>query len=199
MRALHSVRFRAQKKMTSREDLLVKVARWLDDYKDLEATVEDTPVYAFTPLAGELARLPKKDRATKGAALARKAVGLEPEALIGDICGLLEDHGVKVFTPELASEGFFGLSIAESDGGRAIVVNTWDRISVERLDLHGRPRTGTSPLPPRGVRRREHRRGRRPGARGRPLREPFPRCPRNASTKSGRRLVAWGSWSASSR
>jgi Zn-dependent peptidase ImmA (M78 family)/DNA-binding XRE family transcriptional regulator len=132
VRALHSVRFRAQKKMTSREDLLVKVARWLDDYKELEAIVEDTPAYAFAPLAEELERLPRKKRSTEGAALARTAVGLKPEALIGDICGLLEDHGVKVFTQELASEGFFGLSIAEPDGRRAIVVNTWDRISVER-------------------------------------------------------------------
>jgi len=37
-----------------------------------------------------------------------------------------------VFSMPLASEGFFGLSIAKSNGGPAIVVNVWDRISVER-------------------------------------------------------------------
>ncbi|MEO8901717.1 MAG: ImmA/IrrE family metallo-endopeptidase, partial [Polyangiaceae bacterium] len=51
---------------------------------------------------------------------------------VRDVCGLLEQNGVKVFTPKLASEGFFGLSIAESDGGPAVVVNVWERLSVER-------------------------------------------------------------------
>lgn len=33
---------------------------------------------------------------------------------------------------EVASDAFFGLSIAKEDGGPAIAVNTWQRISVER-------------------------------------------------------------------
>ena len=32
----------------------------------------------------------------------------------------------------LASDAFFGLSVAKEDGGPAVVVNVWDRISVER-------------------------------------------------------------------
>ena len=32
----------------------------------------------------------------------------------------------------LVSDGFFGLSVAEEDGGPAIIVNVWERISVER-------------------------------------------------------------------
>jgi Zn-dependent peptidase ImmA (M78 family) len=63
---------------------------------------------------------------------ARKAVGLAIDAPIRDICGLLEDNGVKVLPMPLASEGFFGLSVAQEDGGPAVVVNVWERISVER-------------------------------------------------------------------
>ncbi len=37
-----------------------------------------------------------------------------------------------MFTPKLASEGFFGLSVAPNDGGPAVVVNVWERLSVER-------------------------------------------------------------------
>jgi Zn-dependent peptidase ImmA (M78 family) len=32
----------------------------------------------------------------------------------------------------VASDDFFGLSVGESDGGPAVVINTWERISVER-------------------------------------------------------------------
>ena len=39
---------------------------------------------------------------------------------------------MKVFPIVLAPDGFFGLSVAEGEGGPAIVVNVWDRISVER-------------------------------------------------------------------
>jgi Zn-dependent peptidase ImmA (M78 family) len=57
-------------------------------------------------------------------------LGDEP---IFDISGLLEDKiGIKVLWLEMASEGFFGLSVAEDGSGPAIVVNCWDRISVER-------------------------------------------------------------------
>src|SRR5690606_30495530 len=45
---------------------------------------------------------------------------------------LLESSGVKVYPISLASDAFFGLSVAADEGGPAIVVNVWDRISVER-------------------------------------------------------------------
>lgn len=132
VRVLRAVRFRAQKKMTSRGDLLAKVARYLDDYNDLEKIVGESAAYKLAPLVEELSRLGKTNRPLLAAARARELLGLEEDDLIGDICNVLEDNGIKVFTPEVASEGFFGLSIAGSDGGPAVVVNTWDRISVER-------------------------------------------------------------------
>ncbi|MEG3070493.1 MAG: ImmA/IrrE family metallo-endopeptidase [Candidatus Syntrophopropionicum ammoniitolerans] len=51
---------------------------------------------------------------------------------IRDITGLLEKCGIKVYPLNLVSDGFFGLSVAEDDGGPAIIVNVWERISVER-------------------------------------------------------------------
>src|SRR5207302_6381411 len=77
-----------------------------------------------------LATTPKDDRPRIAAGRARALVGLEPDALIGDVCGLLEDHGIKVFTPELASEGFFGLSIAGREGGQIGRASCRERVEV---------------------------------------------------------------------
>lgn len=35
------------------------------------------------------------------------------------------------FAMRLASDAFFGLSAAKQDGGPAVAVNAWDRVSVE--------------------------------------------------------------------
>jgi len=37
-----------------------------------------------------------------------------------------------VYPLNLVSDSFFGLSVAEDDGGPAIIVNVWERISVKR-------------------------------------------------------------------
>lgn len=133
VRPLKAVRFRAQKKMTTRSELLADVSRWLDDYNELEKVLQQTREFRFSAVRSKIGRLPRGEaRAKKAAMLAREAVGVGEREPIRDICGLLEDHGVKVFTPKLASEGFFGLSVAEEDGGPAIIVNVWERLSVER-------------------------------------------------------------------
>ena len=49
-----------------------------------------------------------------------------------DICGLLEENGVKLLLLETNRDSFFGLSVGSRDHGPAVVVNTWERISVER-------------------------------------------------------------------
>ena len=66
----------------------------------------------------------------EAAQAARRAVGLGPEEPVRDICGLLEENGVKLLLLQTARDSFFGLSVG--DGSPAVVVNTWDRISVER-------------------------------------------------------------------
>jgi Zn-dependent peptidase ImmA (M78 family)/DNA-binding XRE family transcriptional regulator len=133
VRTLQAVRFRAQKKLTTREQVLVDVARWLSDYNELEALVGGQKRFRLVEMSRSIAALPLgESRAPEAARLARKAIHLKPDDLIRDVCGLLEDNGVKVLTPSIASDGFFGLSVGREDGGPAVVVNVWERISVER-------------------------------------------------------------------
>jgi len=132
VRTLHGVRFRTQKKMTTRGELLADVARWIDDYSELEGLLKARLPFKLEAVRKKLGGMRSGEaRALKAAALARDTIEIDNE-IIRDICGLLENNGVKVFTRKLASEGFFGLSVSKADGGPAIVVNTWERLSVER-------------------------------------------------------------------
>ncbi len=133
-RPLQAVRFRALKRMTSREQVLVNVVRWLEDYNELEEMLNERIKFRFDRLVRDLDELPPGiERARIAADRARHSLGLDPDASIRDICGLLEERGgVKVYPMPLASDAFFGLSVAKDDGGPAVVVNVWDRISVER-------------------------------------------------------------------
>src|SRR5690606_13922112 len=103
-----------------------------EEYAELERLVGDRPRFKFAKVRRQLPAPGDADRPRIAAELARRAVTLKDDELIRDICGLLEDNGVKVLTPKVASEGFFGLSVADEDVGPAVIVNTWDRISVER-------------------------------------------------------------------
>jgi Zn-dependent peptidase ImmA (M78 family)/DNA-binding XRE family transcriptional regulator len=130
---IRAVRFRAKKKMTAREQLLLDVGRWLRAYTELEALLGEKNRSPLLELVSPMSkRAPGAARAIQAAQEARAALKLGQKDGIRDICGLLEDNGIKVYTPVLASDGFFGLSVGEEDGGPAVVVNTWDRISVER-------------------------------------------------------------------
>ena len=127
---LTAVRFRAEKKMNSRPQILAQVARWLSSYVFLEELLGDShpfPVDAIG-LVGDTMR----ETAIDAACRTRSLMGLSEGEVVRDICGLLEDNGVKLYTPEIASKGFFGLSVGPQNGGPAVVVNTWDRITVER-------------------------------------------------------------------
>lgn len=127
------VRFRAQKKMTRRENVLAEVSLLLDDLNELEQITDDKSPYRLGDLAGELASMePGRDRAVLAARRAREKLGLSAEESIRDVCGLVEAAGVKLLLIHLNSDGFFGLSVSADSGGPAIAVNVWDRISVER-------------------------------------------------------------------
>jgi len=132
VRPLNKVRFRASKKMNSRDSILTEVARWLDDFNDLENLLNDREAYLFEDLAEVLSTNNDADRAKLAAEKARKKLKLSNKEPIHDIAGLLEAAGIKVYPITLASDGFFGLSVAKEDGGPAIIVNVWERISVER-------------------------------------------------------------------
>lgn len=130
VRPLERVRFR-QKRMTSREQVLVGVSRWLEAYTELETLLGQRKPFVFAK-AKASAGASGLDRAKALAEAARKVVDLCPKDCIRDVCELLEDNGVKVYPVSIANGGFFGLSVAQGDGGPAVVVNTWERISVER-------------------------------------------------------------------
>ncbi len=130
VRALRAVRFRSNKRMRSREQILVDVGRWLSDFGDLEEILNDRVKYKFGDIRKRLRT--SKNRGKAAAAMAREVFGLDAEEPVRDICGLLESVGIKVGEQQVASQDFFGLSVAAEDGGPAVVVNTWDRISVER-------------------------------------------------------------------
>jgi Zn-dependent peptidase ImmA (M78 family)/DNA-binding XRE family transcriptional regulator len=133
IRMLEKVRFRSLKKMTSRDSILTEVARWLDDFNYLQDLLGRSTNYKFKDLVSELSSMDEgTDRAMYAAEKARKILKLTEKEPIRDIAGLLESSGIKLYPLSLASDGFFGLSVAEEDGGPAIVVNVWERISVER-------------------------------------------------------------------
>ena len=130
---LQHVRFRSSKKMTSRESILNDVSRWLDDFNFLENLLEDQEDYKFKDFQTHLSSdLKGVTRVAQAAKLAREMLGLNGNDAIRDIAGLIESSGIKLYPIRLASDGFFGLSVSSQDGGPAIIVNVWDRISVER-------------------------------------------------------------------
>ncbi len=127
---LTNVRFRSSKKLRTRSQILTDVGRWLADYNGLEELLGERRPFRLRGIAEQPA--PGEDRALAAARAARAALGLTECESVRDICGLLDSAGVKVFPLAVASDGFFGLSVGPSDGGPAVVVNTWERISVER-------------------------------------------------------------------
>jgi len=123
---LRHVRFRSFRRLNTREQILITVERWLRGFNDLEDILDDRTEYTLRGLGGV------ERSATEAAFQVRTRFGLRPSEPVRDICGLLEANGVKVLPLKIASDAFFGLSVAGEDGGPAVVVNTWDRISVER-------------------------------------------------------------------
>ena len=128
VRELKTVRFRSSKRMQNRENILASVSRWMDDFNFLEQILDDHIRFQFSGMRGWGLR----SNAIAVAGKCRSELGLGPKEPIHDICGLLEHAGVKVYPLSSASEDFFGLSVAQEDGGPAVVVNNWERISVER-------------------------------------------------------------------
>ena len=126
VRPLSTVRFRARKRVREREQLLAEVSNWLEDYGFLEELLEDSAPFELQGL-----RIQRQGGPRAVAERVRKHLEYDHQPIY-DICGLLEGCGVKVLRLPRATEAFFGLSVKEDDGGPAIVINTWERISVER-------------------------------------------------------------------
>ena len=138
VRSLESVRFRARTQVHAREQILAEVSKWLDAYAGLEAALDERLPFRFEEGISERGHLARDycgleaRTPIRAAQAARRAVGLGSEEPVRDICGLLEENGVKLLLLETNRDSFFGLSVGFRDHGPAVVVNTWDRISVER-------------------------------------------------------------------
>ena len=128
VRPLEGVRFRAKAQVRSREQILAAVSKWLHVYAWLEEDLDEPVAFGFGKACATQAQ---RDPVAVSRA-AREAVGVAVDAPIRDVCGLLEDGGVKLLLLETKRDSFFGLSVGQRDRGPAVVVNTWDRISVER-------------------------------------------------------------------
>ena len=126
VRPLESVRFRARARVHAREQILAVVSRWLAAYAALEADLDDRPPFGFKNAST------RDGSPAEVARAAREAAGLTAAEPVRNVSRLLEDNGVKLLLLPTTRNSFFGLSVGERDGGPAVVVNTWDRISVER-------------------------------------------------------------------
>lgn len=133
VRELHSVRFRAFKKLKSRNQILSEVAQWIDNYNFLEEILNQNPNSTLDKLSEKCVNISLDlNKSIRASELAREFFGLRLDEPIFDVCGLLESKGIKIYERPLRSDNFFGLSVGKSDGGPAIVVNTHDTIPVER-------------------------------------------------------------------
>lgn len=129
--ALSQVRFRSLKRMKNRDGVLYDVGRWLADFQDLETTLGLSAVSAVPELR-RAAGAARSNGIPAVAGAVRRAFGLDEREPVHDLCGLLESRGIKVGSIEVQTDAFYGLSVAEADGGPAIVVNKWSRIPVEQ-------------------------------------------------------------------
>lgn len=125
---LKSVRFRSFKKIQGREYILLHISSWLDDFTFVENSLNLQLQYKFHK-AFQKSFLSAPE---KLAAEVRKMLGLKADEPIYDICGLLESTGIKVYPFTYASDSFFGLAVNDEMYGPAVVVNNWEKISVER-------------------------------------------------------------------
>lgn len=123
-----AVRFRSQKVLRGREQIVAEIATQLQDFADLEQMLKEDVPYSLQSLPADIRRSSPQEAAEA----VRRKLHLEPKSPIRDICGLLEAAGIKMLQLTDSRPGFFGLSIGAEDGGPAIVVNVSPKISVER-------------------------------------------------------------------
>jgi len=129
VKELSHVRFRSQKTFNNREQILAEIGEKLENYSELESLLNlqiDNKLAKIKLLSGG------KKNPQEVADQVRKQFKLAPDEPIVNICGLLEANGVKIISVRRTSDNFFGLSVSALDGGPAVIVNTWERIPVER-------------------------------------------------------------------
>lgn len=128
---ISKVRFRAleKKNIRKREDIISEISLWIEKYNKLVSQLKLNSNFEY-----KLAGIENKTaNPVIMAQEARKALELSNDETVIDICNLIEfKAGIKIMAKQFNSDSFFGLSAEDIYGGKIIVVNTWDRISVER-------------------------------------------------------------------
>lgn len=125
---LKSLRFRTAKTLSGREkaerdQLRHDTALWLANYSFLERQLDESQAF-------RLGEIDEKDP-EKAAIRVRNVLGISSSP-IPDLPQLMEEAGIKLRIRKFGFKKTFGISVAESDGGPAIVVNSEQGISVER-------------------------------------------------------------------
>lgn len=133
---IEKIRFRSAKPMKSRTEILAFVTRKLATYAELEDLVGEHQDLCTIEAMSKIILQEWQENPELAAIAARKELKLDGEGsqgMIRDLCGLLEERAkVKILRIDLRNPDFFGLSVRDPKIGAAIVVNTWDRISIER-------------------------------------------------------------------
>ena len=130
---LAQVRFRSKDKAHDREQILIDVSRWFYDFCDIEDLLEMKSGYR-SKVYEIHDKLPKQNTDPEEAAsIARTILGISSTSKINNIRGLLELSGIRVGEFKSPTRDFWGLSIASDNRGHAILINTWEDITVERL------------------------------------------------------------------
>ena len=130
--SITSLRFRSLKTLSlaeksKREQLVCDVATWLKDFNEVEKMLGQKEPYRLEDFSFNV-----KDPLRVVAEKVRTILDLESDEVINDICGLLENAGIKIYPIKSDLDKFFGLSVAQRDGGPAVGVNIAKHISVER-------------------------------------------------------------------
>jgi len=116
-----SIRFRALKKLKTRDQIILESMKRLGGLNEVEELLKKETRLSF------------KKMAKGGKALAKNLRDeYEIKGPIYNICGILEKVGVKLLPMVFCSDSFFGMAVAEKEGGPAVVTNIWERIPVER-------------------------------------------------------------------
>lgn len=130
VREIECVRFRAKKTLKKRDNVLAAVSKWLDDFNFLIEKVGGSAGGRYSDIVESVHSV--LDDPIQLAARTRDAMGLSAEEPIHDIAGLFAKYSIKLLALPLTTDSFFGLSVGERDGGPAIVVNAWSRITFEK-------------------------------------------------------------------
>jgi Zn-dependent peptidase ImmA (M78 family) len=125
---LKTVRFRSTKKSPIHDNILARISLLLEDYIFLENEIEDRLFFNLSQIQNNF----KEKNPVEVAKSCRKILGMNETDPVFNISHIFEKVGVKIIFITINSDKIFGLSVGEEDGGPAVIVNDWDRITSER-------------------------------------------------------------------